>query len=67
VKLYWKPHSIFPKSLSHAHHNGYSILWAKTSHGRFLLGGALYEVSPGYDEDEVSRLHKLSDVERHVK
>lgn len=59
-RLTWQKHYLFPKDLSHAHYNGYSILWSKTPKGRFMLGGAKYEVSPSPyegDRDEIARLN----------
>jgi hypothetical protein len=46
MRLNWQPHYLFPKDISQAHHNGYSILWARTPEGRFMLISSKYEVSP---------------------
>lgn len=50
MKLRWQKHHLMPNDLSHAHHNGYSILWARSDRGRFTLGDSQYEVMPGEDD-----------------
>ena len=59
MELLWRKHYLYPEDLSHAHHNGYSILRADTEQGEFHLGGAKYEVYPApspFDlEDEIAR------------
>lgn len=49
--LKWEKHYLYPDDLSHAHHNGYSILRAETPEGMFTLGGSNYEILPGREDD----------------
>lgn len=67
--LHWEPHYIFPKDLSHAHRNGYSILRAETKKGRFSIGGANYEVSPNPfgDEYDIARFNNEEEVLDAIK
>jgi hypothetical protein len=49
MRLNWQKHHLFPNDLSHAHHNGYSILWARTSGAKSMIIGATYEIYPSAD------------------
>jgi hypothetical protein len=61
TKLTWKPHYVV-SDMRHAHHNGYSILWAKTPNAKQHLGGSTYEIMPGVDGDDISRFNKRSEM-----
>lgn len=63
MRFKWQRHYLYPNDLSHAHHNGYSILWSKTPKGRFTLGGAQYEVSPSpFGDDDIARFNSRKEM-----
>lgn len=67
MKFNWKPHYLLGNDMRHAHHNGYSILWAKTPEMRFHLGGSVFEVMPNTDGDDgISRFNLRKEMEKSV-
>lgn len=61
----WDKHYLFPKDLRHAYLNGYSILWATTPKGRFMIGSARFEVSPSPfsdSDDEIARFNNREEM-----
>lgn len=66
MKFKWSPHYLYPKDLSHAHENGYSILWARTEQGRLSIGGAMYEICPGREYD-IERFDSRKELEEAFK
>lgn len=67
MRFNWQPHYILGSDMRHAHHNGYSILWAKSQRMRFHLGGSAFEVMPNTDGDDgVSRFASRKEMEKAV-